>query len=68
MESAKRYVERYREMRVQFLEERTFELFRAILKLLGHVLQFFVDRRLSASDLPSTTSFIINHSSCSTHY
>ncbi|KAH7312721.1 hypothetical protein B0I35DRAFT_437582 [Stachybotrys elegans] len=45
MEGARRYVERYRQMRGQFLEQRTFELFRAILKLLCHIMQFFIDRK-----------------------
>ncbi|KAF5687208.1 hypothetical protein FDENT_5532 [Fusarium denticulatum] len=43
MERAKRYVDMYRQMRDQFLEQRTIELFRAILTLLHQVMQFFLD-------------------------
>ncbi|KAF5572063.1 hypothetical protein FPANT_13377 [Fusarium pseudoanthophilum] len=43
MEHAKRYVDMYRQMRDQFLEQRTIELFRAILTLLHQVMQFFLD-------------------------
>ncbi|KAF4447064.1 hypothetical protein F53441_9363 [Fusarium austroafricanum] len=43
MERAKRYVDMYRQMRDQFLEQRTIELFRAILSLLRQVMQFFLD-------------------------
>ncbi|KAF5720097.1 hypothetical protein FMUND_4381 [Fusarium mundagurra] len=43
MERAKRYVDMYRQMRDQFLEQRTIELFRAILTLLQQVMQFFLD-------------------------
>ncbi|PNP81402.1 hypothetical protein FNYG_05208 [Fusarium nygamai] len=43
MERAKRYVDMYRQMRDQFLEQRTVELFRAILTLLHQVMQFFLD-------------------------
>ncbi|KAM0227395.1 hypothetical protein ACHAPO_011581 [Fusarium lateritium] len=43
MESAKRYVDMYRQIRDQFLEQRTIELFRAILTFLRQVMQFFLD-------------------------
>ncbi|KAF4992488.1 hypothetical protein FDECE_13704 [Fusarium decemcellulare] len=43
MESAGRYVDMYWRMRDQYLEQRTFELFRAILQLLRHIMQFFAD-------------------------
>ncbi|KAI6754732.1 hypothetical protein HG530_012484 [Fusarium avenaceum] len=43
MESAGRYVDMYWKMRDQYLEQRTFELFRAILQLLRYVMQFFAD-------------------------
>ncbi|KAG5763463.1 hypothetical protein H9Q72_008453 [Fusarium xylarioides] len=43
MEHAKRYVDMYRQMRDQFLEQRTIELFRAILTLLHQIMQFFLD-------------------------
>ncbi|KPM38557.1 hypothetical protein AK830_g7978 [Neonectria ditissima] len=43
MESARRYVDMYGQMRNQLLEERTVQLFRAVLRLLRHVMQFFVD-------------------------
>ncbi|RBR13213.1 hypothetical protein FVER53590_09900 [Fusarium verticillioides] len=43
MEHAKRYVDMYRQLRDQFLEQRTIELFRAILTLLHQVMQFFLD-------------------------
>ncbi|KAF5717843.1 hypothetical protein FGLOB1_1951 [Fusarium globosum] len=43
MERAKRYVDMYRQMRDQFLEQRTIDLFRAILTLLHQVMQFFLD-------------------------
>ncbi|RBR24288.1 uncharacterized protein FIESC28_02778 [Fusarium coffeatum] len=43
MESAKRYVDLYRQMREQSLEQRTIELFRAILTFLRQVMQFFLD-------------------------
>ncbi|SPN98696.1 uncharacterized protein DNG_01740 [Cephalotrichum gorgonifer] len=45
MESAGRYVTLYRQMRDQFLEQRTSELFRSILKMLRQVMQFFADSK-----------------------
>ena len=47
MESAKRYVELYRQMREQSLEQRTIELFRAILTFLRQVMQYFLDDKSS---------------------
>lgn len=49
MERAKRYVDMYRQMRDQFLEQRTIDLFRAILTLLHQVMQFFLDGKPSRS-------------------
>ncbi|KIL88242.1 hypothetical protein FAVG1_08321 [Fusarium avenaceum] len=46
MESAGRYVDMYWKMRDQYLEQRTFELFRAILQLLRYVMQFFADGKV----------------------
>ncbi|KAI9903641.1 hypothetical protein N3K66_000170 [Trichothecium roseum] len=43
MESARKYLGIYRKMQDQDLEKRTFELFRAILSTLRHVMQFFAD-------------------------
>ncbi|KAH7233070.1 hypothetical protein BKA59DRAFT_446565 [Fusarium tricinctum] len=43
MESAGRYVDMYWKMRDQYLEQRTFELFRAILQMLRYVMQFFAE-------------------------
>jgi lipid-A-disaccharide synthase-like uncharacterized protein len=52
MESAGRYVDMYWKMRDQYLEQRTFELFRAILQMLRYVMQFFADGKASTSALP----------------
>lgn len=49
MENAKRYVARYQQMQDQYLEQRTIDLFQAILVLLCHIMKFFVDRKLSQS-------------------
>lgn len=57
MESAGRYVDMYWKMRDQYLEQRTFELFRAILQLLRYVMQFFADGKTSMSTLPLTLCF-----------
>ncbi|KAJ4003192.1 hypothetical protein NW752_011633 [Fusarium irregulare] len=43
MDSAKRYVGLYRQMREQSVEQRTIELFRAILTFLRRVMQYFLD-------------------------
>jgi hypothetical protein len=51
MESAGRYVDMYWKMRDQYLEQRTFELFRAILQMLRYVMQFFADGKSSTSTL-----------------
>ncbi|KAK6836819.1 hypothetical protein PG987_007314 [Apiospora arundinis] len=45
MESARRYVQIYYENRDQRLEQKTFELFRAILRALIQIMEFFADSR-----------------------
>lgn len=50
MESARKYLGIYRKMQDQDLEKRTFELFRAILRTLRHVMQFFADGKSSKSN------------------
>lgn len=47
MNNATRYVQIYREMPDQFLEQRTYQLFRAILKTLSLAMQFFLDGKRS---------------------
>lgn len=47
MDNATRYVQIYREMQDQFLEQRTYQLFRAILKTLRLVMQFFLEGKRS---------------------
>lgn len=47
MDSSRRYVLRYGEMRSQRLEKRTVELFLALLSLLRHVVQYFLDQNWS---------------------
>ncbi|TQN67962.1 hypothetical protein CSHISOI_07486 [Colletotrichum shisoi] len=46
MENAKQTVALYREMGGHSLDRKSFELFRAVLKALNHIMQFFADSKL----------------------
>ncbi|KAJ0165468.1 hypothetical protein CTA2_11161 [Colletotrichum tanaceti] len=46
MESARQTVALYREMGGHSLDRKSFELFRAVLKALNHIMQFFADSKL----------------------
>lgn len=58
MESSRQYMAMYRNMGGHRLEKRSFELFRAVLEALAHVMQFFLNSRLSR--LPSDSHILIN--------
>ena len=45
MESARRYVQIYHQNRYHSLEQKTFDLFRAILRALLHIMKFFADSK-----------------------
>lgn len=47
MDNARQYVEMYRQMRGHRLDQRSFELFRAVLRALTQIMQFFADGKLS---------------------
>jgi hypothetical protein len=43
MENARRYVEIYRDRPDHYLERKTFDLYRAVLRALIQIMQFFAD-------------------------
>lgn len=43
MEDARDYINIYANLRDQTLERKTFDLFRAILRSLGHIMKFFAE-------------------------
>ncbi|KAI0453850.1 hypothetical protein F5B21DRAFT_478091 [Xylaria acuta] len=54
LEHSRRYIEIYADLRDHFLEKRTFDLFRSILRTLSHIMRFFKDsafRKFSESIL-----------------
>ncbi|KAI0548227.1 hypothetical protein F4679DRAFT_551685 [Xylaria curta] len=54
LEHSRRYIKIYADLRDHFLEKRTFDLFRSILRTLSHIMRFFKDsalRRISESIL-----------------
>ncbi|KAK8063320.1 hypothetical protein PG996_007972 [Apiospora saccharicola] len=53
MESARRYVQTYYQNRDHSLERKTFDLFRAILRALLHIMKFFADSKFHNSKLDS---------------
>ncbi|KAI1328143.1 hypothetical protein F5Y16DRAFT_166596 [Xylariaceae sp. FL0255] len=58
LENARRYVKIYANIRDQFLERRTFDLFRSILRTLTHIMRFFKEstlRKISESILKQGT-------------
>lgn len=58
MESSRQYMALYRNMGGHRLDKRSFELFRAVLEALTHVMQFFLNSRLSR--LPSDSQKLID--------
>ncbi|KAK1461176.1 hypothetical protein CMEL01_14812 [Colletotrichum melonis] len=59
MESSRQYMAMYRNMGGHRLDKRSFELFQAVLEALIHVMQFFLNSRLSR--LPSDFQILINN-------
>ncbi|KAI8631370.1 hypothetical protein F5Y19DRAFT_425982 [Xylariaceae sp. FL1651] len=58
LENSRRYVKIYANLRDHFLEKRTFDLFRSILRTLSHIMRFFNEstfRKISGSILKQAT-------------